>query len=422
MPAMRFVTAILVILLVATSAVADGFTFFDHNARATGVGGAYVAQALDPSGVFYNPGALALMKKKKGATVGVSTAQVQSTFQYQGTAPGIGGGTVGERDLGLDAVPHAFITLPLGKSAVSGTGIYAPFRMNSEWADVATFAGRNIATSSKITSWDLTQVVSIPLSKSAGFGVGAIYRTTTLSSSRRLATVAGTEAFDVATVAMETDSTATYGWTAGFLWRPSPAFAFGVSHRSSMEVEFEGAGRLTQIPTGNAQFDELVKASFPFDQDLALRSTLSLPAQTTAGVAFGVGKSILIEVDVNQTQWKTLEVIPFEFPNNPTFNITHSASFEDTLGYRAGFRYALITGPQLRLGYAIEKTPQPDPTVGPFFAELDRNTVTAGIGLDWLDLAVAYSSASDRAVRTNLDQINGNYRGDTWTVVLTVTK
>jgi long-chain fatty acid transport protein len=422
MPAMRFVTAALIAILVSAPVLGDGFAFFDHNARATGMAGAYVASAFDPSAVFYNPGGLALMKKKKGATVGVSTAQIQPSFQYQGTGPGIGAGTVGQREFSLDAVPHAFMALPLGKSAVSGTGIYSPFRMKSEWSNPAAFAGRFLATSSEIQSWDITQVVALPLGKNAGIGVGGIYRLTTLKSSRRISTIAGGQTFDVADVTMETDSTASYGWTAGFLWRPSARFAIGASHRSGMDVEFEGAGSLTQIPTGNTQLDALIASSFPFGQDLALASQLSLPAQTNFGIAFGLTKSTLIEIDVNQTQWKELAAVPFVFPNNPTLTTSQRLDFEDTLSYRAGFRYTLATGPQIRLGYALEKSPQPDETVGPFFAELDRNVVTAGIGLDWLDVAVAYSTGSDRAVTTSVDAINGNYRGESWLVALTVTK
>lgn len=420
---MRKLMVVMVLTLAATSAFADGFALFDQSARAAGMGGAYVAQATDPSGIFYNPGALALMKKPKGLAAGVNTTSLQS-FQFQGLAPGSGAGTTGEQDNALTVIPHAFATLPLPKTkkGVLGIGTYSPFRVNNEWTEPNAFSGRFIAASSELKTQDVTTVVAFPLSPSVGFGAGVIYRLTTLNANRHLASSLAGTTYDVASVAMETDSTSSTGWTAGLIIRPSARFALGITHRSGMDIDFKGSGTLTQISTGDTQLDQLVAASYPFGQELALTTTLSLPAQTTAGLAIGLSKSVMIEVDATRSAWKRTTASSFAFTNNPEFDFTYPLSFEDTTSYRAGFRYALPTGMQLRLGYAIDKSPQPDATLSPFIAELDRNAVTAGIGLDWLDLAFVWTKYGDRGTLDNPQNFNGNYRGESWSFLLTATK
>ena len=275
----KLMVVVTLLMLAAMPAAADGFALFDQSARAAGMGNAYVAQATDPSGIFYNPGALALMKKQKGLSAGVDTTSVQS-FQYQGLAPGSGAGTTGEQDNSVTVIPHAFATLPLPKTkkGVLGIGTYSPFRVKNEWATPETFSGRFIASASEIKTQDVTTVVSFPLSPSIGFGAGVVYRLTTLSATRHLASNLAGTTYDVASVDMKTDSTSSTGWTAGLLIRPSARFALGVSHRSGMDIDFEGSGTLTQISTGDTQIDQLVAASYPFAQQLALTTRFSLPA------------------------------------------------------------------------------------------------------------------------------------------------
>ena len=130
----------------------------------------------------------------------------------------------------------------------------------------------------------------------------------------------------------------------------------------------------------------------------------------------------MIEVDATRSTWKNTTGADFAFTNDPTFTFAYPLAFQDTTSYRAGFRYALATGPQLRLGYAVDKSPQPDDALSPFLADLDRNSITAGVGLDWLDLAFIYTRYGERGTLLNAQNFNGNYRGESWSFLLTATK
>ena len=74
--AMRALMA-LPLVTVPASVLASGFAIESQGARAMGFAGAYVAQASDPSAIFYNAGGVGFLKGRQlyiaGAFAGLST-------------------------------------------------------------------------------------------------------------------------------------------------------------------------------------------------------------------------------------------------------------------------------------------------------------------------------------------------------------
>src|ERR1044071_6359349 len=436
----KSIPAVLLAIALPLPLAAQGIRSEEQSARAAGVAGAFVAQVDDPSAILYNPGALGLLKKKKGAAVGTSEARAGQVL-FQGTAPGIAAGTTGEQKTPLMTLPYAFLTAPLGKRLVSGVGIYSPYREQSEWATPSSYAGRFLATRSRIEPTDVTTAFGLRVSSFLGVGGGLIVRSSKLAAARRLfdappdvatlemttnpARARGWNAHAPpvwATLEMTPDTVRARGWNAGVLLRPGPRLSVGATYRSRIRASYQGSGKLTQIATGDAQLDQLIAASYPFGQELGLVSQLEFPAQKIAGIAFGPSPSLLFEVDAARSEWHGVPGIAFSFPDKPFLNTVYPLALDKSTALRGGVRYQFPTGPQLRFGYAAVRTPQPDQTVGAFLADANRNTITAGFGLDWLDLAVGWSSYAKRSIVTNVDALNGEYRANGWTLTLSVTK
>jgi long-chain fatty acid transport protein len=414
----RHLALALVVLCLGTSLQAQ--IFGEQSARAAGLAGAFTAQVDDPSAVWYNPGALGLMKKKKGATVGASYTRRNEEL-FQGFAPGIGAGTAAQQTKTNTTLAYGFGSAPLGAHLVSGIGVYSPIHAGSEWAAPDQYAGRFLATQSQIKALDAAAVFALSGS-TFGIGGGAIMRTSSITTSRHIASVVGGATQDIGTIDIKTDDTRSYGWTAGMAVRPSAAFSLGLTYRSRIRSDYNGAANLTQILTGNAQLDQLVAASFPFGQKIGVQSTFEFPAQTTAGIAFALGQPLLLEVDATQTDWSHTTSLPFAIASNSALSAAVPLELKKTTDVRAGLRFTFPTGPQVRLGYAMLDSPQPDATVGAFLATAKRRMITAGFGLDWLDFAVAWTQQNERNVTNNVDQLNGRYRGNEWAVLMSVTK
>jgi long-chain fatty acid transport protein len=408
-------------LLIGAALHASGFAFTDQGAKAAGMAGAFVAQANDPSAIVYNPGGLALLEKKKSVSAGMAVAAFNESL-YQGLPPGIGIGETGEQETGPAIPPHAYMTLPVGRRMVAGVGIYSPFRMNTEWSDPGGFVARHLATKSSIEAWDLAPTLGIQLSPSLGLGIGAVYRSSEVAVSRRIpGETVDANIVDIASLDMKTDMEPGYGWTAGVLLKRK-RFSVGFSYRSAIETDYVGVGRLTQIETGDPQYDELLRSTMPFGQELPLSSSLEYPDQATFGVAWNLSKSLLVEMDVNRMGWGNVQDLSLTFPASSWLSTNYRLNFEDAMSYRLGASWRLPTGPKLRFGYAFDETPQPDAAVGAFLPDSDRNIMSVGAGLDWLDVAFSWITYDQRIVSTSAQELNGNYRANGWTLTISATK
>ena len=158
------------------------------------------------------------------------------------------------------------------------------------------------------------------------------------------------------------------------------------------------------------------------DQLIALPEGMDFPAAATLGLAYFPSEKSAIELDVERFGWSEQQGIAVLFPINPPFSRTLQGAYEDAFAYRLGMRFGLGKGIQVRLGYAFEETPQPDGSVGPFLPEANRSVFSLGIGRDWLDIGVQLVAPENRITRTNADNLNGAYSGNSWMLGISVTK
>ena len=407
-------------MLMPVATEASGFRIDEQGATATALGGAFVAQADDPSALYYNPGGLAFLKQ--GGLVAGTSVQTLGELQFQGGSPGSAAGTSGELDGGSELLLHAYWVQPLTPNVVVGVGAFQPFYLKSAWASPETFSGRLLTTKAELTTYDINATLSLRLTRRFALGVGGVYRVTEISHSRRLSRfnpLSGAAA-DVATVDVTTDQESGIGWNAGILFKASKAVSFGVSYRSAIDLDFGGAGLLTQVPTGNSQFDTLIAATIPFGTDLPVSTTLELPDTARVGFAFGLGKSVILEVDADWTGWSSVQSLPLEFTSETSFSQTIDLRLDDTVAYRFGLRFKQLSGAEWRFGYVFDQSAQTAGTLNPFLADTDSNSASFGWGKDWLGVAFKWTERTDTTTRTNPDDFNGTYSGNQWSATVSL--
>jgi len=413
----------LLVALPARRAGAAGLSAPDPGAKALGMAGAVAARADDPTFGFFNPGGLALVPKGK-LTAGAAGVYYNEA-QYQGLAPGVGAGTSAQQEKRLVPLPHAYTLMALDKAKKLkvGVGLYSPYGFKNDWANPDAFAGRFVATSSELQTYDVNTVVAWKVSESFGLGVGAIYRTAKLSMGRRVSAFqVGVGPRDVGSLAIDSDWTGGVLWNAGLQWKMGERLVLGATYRAPLDLDLGGAGTLTQIETGSSQFDALNRATLPYDTALPVATSLSFPDEATVGLGFAVTKSFWLEVDVTRTGWSRFGGLAFNFTSEPNFSRTVQGAWEDTFTYKLGMQLGLDKGLVVRLGYALDQTPQPDASVSPFLADAERSVISAGIGRDWLDVAVQLIAPKSRATFTNASGVNGSYSGNTVVLAMSVTK
>lgn len=111
------------------------------------LGGAFVAQADDPSTIFYNPGALGILEDKPKLTGGLIFSALNQSL-FQGLPPGRGAGTTGEQESSIEPMIHVYGAMPVTPKIRLGIGFYSPFFLSTRWANKNDFSGSTVKTRS----------------------------------------------------------------------------------------------------------------------------------------------------------------------------------------------------------------------------------------------------------------------------------
>jgi len=227
---------------------------------------------------------------------------------------------------------------------------------------------------------------------------------------------------DVGRLKLENDGWDTgYGFNVGLLHKPTPRLSWGVSYRSAVTVDYTGDARISQISTGNAQLDAVLRSRIPFDTNLPIKTSIDMPDMISLGVAFGITPNWLVELDVNRTGWSKFKEVAIEGtdataqaifgPNaaNPNGTIIPE-DWENANNYRIGARWTTSPTTQVRFGYVYDETPQPEASVNPLLPDANRQGLTVGYGsngkgFNW-DVALMYLKFQERK-RNETRSVNG---------------
>lgn len=401
----------------AIPAAGAGFLIFEQGTQAMGMAGAFTAQANDGSALFHNVGGLAFLDNR--LDVGVTFVSPDSEFQ--GIEPFPGSTAVGEQESSIFYPPHLYFVRKLNDRLRFGIGLNAPFGLTTEWSDRESFAGRFISTEAELKAFDLNPSIGYQVSDRLGVGFGIVARLSEVSLQRFIPQLdpSSFTVVDVATIDLESDFDVGVGWNVGLLYKAGKYLSFGLSYRSKIEIDYSGDGEFTQIPTGNPQLDALVATVLPFGTALPIETTVEFPDLASFGVALGLTRSILAEIDVNWVGWSSFDTVVIDFPTASTFTSVIPNDWDDVYSYRLGIRVG--TGPrQWRFGYLFDESPQPDESVGPLLPDADRNDYTIGYGTPRYDVALMYVDFDSRTTTTNRDNFFGTYNTDVWLLGVTL--
>lgn len=391
--------------LVALSAGAvygAGFSIFEQGSKAMGMAGAFTAQADDPSLLFHNAGGLAFVEER-AFSAGVTWIHGLEA-ELEGANPFPGEGYTAEQKALSEFPPHLYYVQPINNTWKFGLGINSPFGLVTEWENPNQFAGRFISTKAALQAVDINPTIGWQITPNFGLGIGAIGRISSVELNRSVPQINPftQTVVDVARLKLEGDFSEGYGFNVGLLHKVNPSFSWGLSYRSKIEIDYEGDARITQVPTGSAQFDAILRSRLPFDRDLPVETSIEFPDEASLGLAFGLTPNLLIETDFNYTGWSSFDELPINFTGGAGNSLPSQLipqRWDDAYNYRAGLRWNASPTSQWRIGYVFDETPQPEEAVSPLLPDADRNGFTLGYGHTGaigFDLAVMYLDFKER--------------------------
>ena len=362
-------------LIPASRLHASGFAVENTGARAMGFAGAYVAQSYDPSAIFWNAGAVGLLKDKQlylsGGFGGIDT-------DFTGTGPVPPAGTLETTDGNIGILPSIYYTQQVGEDWVLGVGFYTQFGFHSRWANPDAFTGRFICTECRIRARNLNPTVAYKIEDRLAIGAGVDLLFASFDHQQRLLAEPNPfpEPTDVAELTISGANSTSVGWNVGLLAAPSESFSIGLHYRSKISATYTGEADFNQILTGNSVVDTLVAASLPPRQPVEVSHFY--PASLTGGIAIRQ-KNWTVEGDIAYVFWSSFDAVTFTYPQEGGPATTGLVQdYRNIWQGRLGLEYLLSETWALRGGYSYDHGPQKNETVSPFLHDSNRHAFGLG--------------------------------------------
>ena len=182
-----------------------------------------------------------------------------------------------------------------------------------------------------------------------------------------------------------------FGWAAGFnaglLFTPVKSLSLGVAYRSQVKIDVDG---------------EVAFSTSPLAMDAS--TTIKLPQQVSAGVAYRPTDRLTLEVGTRWEDWASFPNLTVDIAGFGT--TVYPRDWHGTWAVNVGGTYRLNDAVSLLAGYLYGWNPVPDSTFEPSIP--DSNTQLFCVGTDLtlgkvnLALSYGYQRQTDRAKLTNL--------------------
>ena len=362
------------LLVSASAASASGFQVNLGGQKNIGMGGVGVGLSLDQAAMFYNPGALAMVREN-GVQLGVNAALGRVSYRSENSGE--------QRNLDNKIVtPFNFYAGfgPKDAKYKFGVAVYTPYGSTLKYAD--GWEGRYALTEITLKSVYVQPTASFAITPQLSVGAGLmilVVGSVNLQKDIPLPTGPGHITLDGKTKTQ-------FGYNAGIFFKPSDKLSAGVSYRSKIDATVEsGDVSYTGLAQGNSA--AVINRGFSANK---FSATLPLPAVASVGVGISPTDKLTVGLDASLTFWSAYRTLDFGFSGNngngPVDGLvggnstsTSKRSYQDALAFRLGGQYKVDDKLTVRLGTSYDFSAVKDGYVGPETPDADRVIATAGL-------------------------------------------
>ncbi len=413
--------------LIPSIAQGAGFFIDLQDAKGMALGGAFIAQANNPSALFYNPAGITQLE---GTQLSFGSTFIMPTTEFDNYDTGHNT----EVDDNVWWLPNFYITHKFNDHVWLGLGSFSNFDIGTEWpsdwegrynsyeATIKTVTiNPNVAykfnNKFSIAAGLQIQYLDVRMKKKIGIFqvLGQPYDPQQENSPNPLVSALYNPSADIKNE-VNGDNFG-YGFNVALRFEPTDWLAFGVSYRSEIRHHIgDGdvdnshqdamAQQLATLLGGTPAYWLIVlNNSFP---DTGGSATLTLPQTLFLGAAVKPIKPLTIEVAGYWTDWSCWDDLTLHF-DKPIAGYTKQSTpkdWDDVWGWRIGLEYVLNNW-AFRFGYVHDESPIPNDTLDFMVPADDRNLYNFGVGYSYknftVDGAYTYLTIDDRDVSENDD-------------------
>ena len=388
--------------MMGTAASAGGYQVTLAGQKNNGMGGVGVGLSLDQAAMFYNPGALAMVRDR-GVQLGVNATLARNAFIAEGGSQ--------QRVLRNSTVtPFNFYAGfgPTEGKFRAGIAVYTPFGSKLQYAN--GWEGRTSLTDITLEAVYVQPTFSYAITDQLSIGAGLMilaYGSVNLQRDIPLPDSFGH-------IELDGKAENKIGFNAGVFFKPSDKLSLGISYRSKIDA---------QVKDGDVTFSNVSPSFTSRFEATKFSATLPLPATTSIGIGVMPTEKLTIGLDVNFVEWSKYRTLDFTFDKQINGSLVSSSKrfYQDALTLRLGGQYKVTSGLTVRAGAAYDQTPVKDGYVTPETPDNDRLSGTLGasyaFGKFGVDVSAQYVSILKRTQTTQellnsgtTDRIAGTYK------------
>lgn len=342
----------------AFGAFAEGYQVNLQGARQTGMGHTGTGLSFGASSIHFNPGALALMKKKFDFSVGGSAIFSSNVFQKQ--QPSL---YQAQTDNPMGTPFYFYAAAKITDNLCFGLGITTPYGNSLAWDE--DWDGRYLIQDISLKAIYFQPTVSYAINEKLSVGAGFVYATGDVELHKALPLQGGAGDGQ----AELTGSTHNYGYNVGVFYQASEKLSIGVDYRSEIVMEMDKGDATFTVPASMA-------GMFPTTN---FSASLPMPANLVVGVGYQANDKLLLAFDLQYVFWSAYDALSFDFAATTVPDSHNPRNFENSMAFRVGAEYIVSDKLMVRAGGAYDQTPIPEGSLTPETPGANKINLTAGL-------------------------------------------
>jgi long-chain fatty acid transport protein len=361
----------------STSIFAGGFQIGTQNARAMGMGSAFVAMVPDASAIYFNPAGLSNLR---GFNLVAGTTLIMPTVDFTGPKPR----TTKTSTVKRTFTPINFYAAYAMDNGLSfGVGVNNPYGLGSEWP--SNWLGKRLTVRTELRTFYITPAVSYKISDNFSIGAGFSYIISDVLFKQvadfpAIPLAPGVSLPAAANVGINLEGTGdpAYTFNLGLLFKATEDISIGLSYRNSAELTFKGDLTFSGLPAKPTGFPVGHTDLFPQGKGTA---KLTMPYDLRAGVSVNATKDLTINADLMYVGWESYKELAVDFEKNTAAwpDLKTPKNWENSFGIKLGGEYRM-NALALRAGYVFDGSPIPTKYMDPFLPGSNRHEFTVGVG------------------------------------------
>jgi long-chain fatty acid transport protein len=382
--------------------LANGFDIYEQSAKAVGLGGAFTAQADDPSAIFFNPAGIVQLE---GTQFSLGVCPIIPSMRFKTDGNPIMGTVAGQTwriKKNTWVIPNAYATHRVNKNIAFGIGMFSHFGLGVEWPNA--FDGRfsSGVIKSVLETKSFSPVIAVRPTERFSIGFGPYVQRFNIEMRNRAFIAPPVPPLTpdrnlAQTIDAELrGSNWGWGYNVGALVGLTETLYFGASYISEVRQHITDG---TQTLTSSATGQRILRQDFS--------SSITLPAKLRTGLAWK-RHPWTIEIGAEWTEWSSYRVLRADFADGTLME--SQKNWRNVWMYRLGVQYSLNKYVDLRAAFLFDESPIPSDTLDPLVPSGDRSVLCLGVGVHLGDFTVdvGYNHVWDQDRRWNNSSGNVN--------------